>query len=333
VTDLYKQYAPDKVNTVDALLKQHKGKEEELIKKIKAKYGGGGGGGGENKEAPRKEEPAKRVMPVARPKDVVWREKVLAFYEKYLPNKLKQNGGDVDIDQLLAKYKGKEQTLLDTLEKKYGGGASSSSTETPSSSSSTSSSYRDRLVDFYTKYAPDKISTVDANLAKFKGKEDQMFEALNRKYADVIKEKEQQASTTPSEPDYKARLTEFYTNYAPDKLSTVDANLAKFKGKEEQMFSALNRKYADQIAEKEKEKNKPTEKENDVASKTPAGDESNVHRQRLVDFYTQYAPDKLGGVDSTLEKCKGKEEKMFEVLEKKYAEEIRKKKRRIVVKG
>jgi len=52
VTDLYKEYAPDKVNTVDALLKQHKGKEEELIKKIKAKYGGGGGG--ENKEAPKK---------------------------------------------------------------------------------------------------------------------------------------------------------------------------------------------------------------------------------------------------------------------------------------
>jgi len=52
VTDLYKEYAPDKVNTVDALLKQHKGKEEELIKKIKAKYGSGGGG--ENKEAPKK---------------------------------------------------------------------------------------------------------------------------------------------------------------------------------------------------------------------------------------------------------------------------------------
>jgi len=56
-------------------------------------------------------------MPVARPKDVVWREKVQTFYEKYLPQKLKANGGDVDIDQLLQKYKGKEQQLLDTLEK------------------------------------------------------------------------------------------------------------------------------------------------------------------------------------------------------------------------
>jgi len=46
LVDLYKEYAPEKVGTIDALLKQHKGKEEELIKKVKAKYAGGGGGGG-----------------------------------------------------------------------------------------------------------------------------------------------------------------------------------------------------------------------------------------------------------------------------------------------
>ena len=37
------------------------------------------------------------------------------------------------------------------------------------------------------------------------------------------------------------------------------------------------------------------------------------HRQRLVDFYTQYGmTDKLDGVDAALDKWKGREERMFD---------------------
>jgi len=51
----------------------------------------------------------------------------------------------------------------------------------------------------------------------------------------------------------------------------------------------------------------------------------NPHRQRLVEFYTNYAPDKLSGVDGALEKYKGKEDEMFKLLEKKYAPQIKEK--------
>ena len=48
------------------------------------------------------------------------------------------------------------------------------------------------------------------------------------------------------------------------------------------------------------------------------------HRQRLVDFYTQYGlTDKLDGVDAALDKWKGREERMFDKLYEKYDAEIR----------
>jgi len=51
----------------------------------------------------------------------------------------------------------------------------------------TRSQYRRRLVDFYEKYGlADKLDGVDAALDKWKGREEKMFTALNKKYQDVI---------------------------------------------------------------------------------------------------------------------------------------------------
>mmetsp|Transcript_21709 Transcript_21709/g.32944 ORF Transcript_21709/g.32944 Transcript_21709/m.32944 type:complete len:625 (-) Transcript_21709:62-1936(-) len=43
-----------------------------------------------------------------------------------------------------------------------------------------------------------------------------------------------------------------------------------------------------------------------------------THRQRLVEFYKKYNPEKLSSVDATLKKYEGKEEEMFAKLQKKY---------------
>jgi cyclophilin family peptidyl-prolyl cis-trans isomerase len=43
--------------------------------------------------------------------------------------------------------------------------------------------FRDRLVAFYEKYNPSKLSTVDETLKKYHGKEDEMFRKLEAKYA------------------------------------------------------------------------------------------------------------------------------------------------------
>jgi hypothetical protein len=44
------------------------------------------------------------------------------------------------------------------------------------------SPYRDRLVRFYQRYNGEQLSTVDATLAKFGGREEELFQALVHKY-------------------------------------------------------------------------------------------------------------------------------------------------------
>ena len=48
--------------------------------------------------------------------------------------------------------------------------------------SSEPSSYRDKLVTFYKKYNPAKISSIDSTLETYKGREDILFQKLNKKY-------------------------------------------------------------------------------------------------------------------------------------------------------
>ncbi len=46
-----------------------------------------------------------------------------------------------------------------------------------------------------------------------------------------------------SDPNYRALLVAFYTKHAPEKVSAVDATLAKYVGKEKELFEALAAKY------------------------------------------------------------------------------------------
>ena len=49
-------------------------------------------------------------------------------------------------------------------------------------SNKSSSSFRERLIEFYKKYNPNKVKDVDSNLQKFKGREEEMFTKLHTKY-------------------------------------------------------------------------------------------------------------------------------------------------------
>jgi hypothetical protein len=46
-----------------------------------------------------------------------------------------------------------------------------------------------------------------------------------------------------SNGSYREKLTTFYQTHAPDKLSTVDAMLQSYKGREAQLFKMLEQKY------------------------------------------------------------------------------------------
>jgi len=55
--------------------------------------------------------------------------------------------------------------------------------------------------------------------------------------------KTQEAQSSGGDVDYKANLTEFYKEHNPDKLSAVQSNLDKYKGKEDELFRKLYQKY------------------------------------------------------------------------------------------
>eukprot|EP01064_Diplonema_japonicum_P009220 TRINITY_DN16697_c0_g1_i1.p1 TRINITY_DN16697_c0_g1~~TRINITY_DN16697_c0_g1_i1.p1 ORF type:complete len:587 (+),score=88.85 TRINITY_DN16697_c0_g1_i1:43-1803(+) len=111
--------------------------------------------------------------------------------------------------------------------------------------------YRARLVRFYEHYDASKLVIIDDMLEDAEGGEEMMFAALVKihgpepvPYMDVNSHK--------PDLDYRRRLTNMYTCFAPDKLSDVDELLEAHAGREETLLSALVAKYgpepADQLA-------------------------------------------------------------------------------------
>ncbi len=46
-----------------------------------------------------------------------------------------------------------------------------------------------------------------------------------------------------SSSSYRPCLVEYYADWAPEKLGSVDATLKKYEGREKQMFGQLQKKY------------------------------------------------------------------------------------------
>lgn len=135
------------------------------------------------------------------------RERVLRFYRKYNADKLHE------VDGVLERFKGKEATLFAALEKKYGPEPSADEdlSAPPASSSSNSAS----------------------NSKKSK---------KSKKAAAVAEEKAPETSSVVTDFNHK-RLLAFYGRYNPEKVGDVPMVLAKYKGKEAQLFDALVKKY------------------------------------------------------------------------------------------
>ena len=50
-----------------------------------------------------------------------------------------------------------------------------------------------------------------------------------------------------SDSHYRPCLQEYYADWAPEKLGTLDDTLLKFEGREKQLFAKLNKKYGKQV--------------------------------------------------------------------------------------
>jgi hypothetical protein len=112
--------------------------------------------------------------------------------------------------------------------------------------------YRARLTCLFETYEPAKLPSVEKLLAKFAGREEELLTSLAGTYGpetggpDVMDSPATLApSAAGSSPDsvYRARLTRLFETYEPTKLPSVDKLLAKFAGREEQVFAALVAKW------------------------------------------------------------------------------------------
>lgn len=141
------------------------------------------------------------------------RDRLVAFYSTYNIAKLP------DVDRILEQYKGNENALMAALTKKYGPEptfplplpkgegpavvprpADSAALLSPPDSSAAAVkaaefsgasgrclenetyAFRDRFVNFYRKYNPEKLTDVPSILAKFHGQEDAVLTAMIKKY-------------------------------------------------------------------------------------------------------------------------------------------------------
>ncbi|KAI9917151.1 hypothetical protein PsorP6_013091 [Peronosclerospora sorghi] len=118
------------------------------------------------------------------------RERLTRFYQKYNPDKVHE------IDGVLERFKGRETQLFSKLVKKYGPEPAADEIVDAATTAETEKVAVDvnekplevqdlnhqRLLDFYQKYNPEKVGDVAQVLAKYKGKESMLFDALVKKY-------------------------------------------------------------------------------------------------------------------------------------------------------
>jgi hypothetical protein len=359
VKALYDKYDPEKSASTDATLAKYAGKEEQLLKALVKKYGPE-----PEVTAASASSPPAAAAPAATPtaappaaaaaedhqgaSPLSHKDRLAALYAKYDPEKVSQ------VDSTLAKYAGKEEQMLKALVKKYGPEPTPPATPrvpaspaapAPSAAAASGSpqqtpradlSHRDRVKALYDKYDPEKSATTDATLAKYAGKEEQLIKALVKKYGP-----EPEAPAAAAEPStaapagepaaartHRERVKAMYDQYDPDKSATVDATLAKYVGKEEQLIKALVKKYGPEpegapsaAASPAASPAKAAPPVATTAAVAAAPPKPLTHRDRVKALYEKYDPEKSASTDATLAKYAGKEEQLIKALVKKYGPE------------
>ena len=366
---LVKKYQSDKYEQVPAMMEKYKGKEEQLIASLVKKFGPEPTEAldiGDGMVAAPEPRPAKAPYNNPFPP----RERLVRFYTKYQQDKL---AGDT-VEKALKKYEGDEELMFATLVKKYGpeplpdevlpplaSGSQAPPPSTPAGIPDPTNPYEARLIRFYQKYQPDKLSNVAKALETYKGREETMFETLVKKYGaeplpdevlpPVPGTQPAGAATPAAAPNapppaatastnpYEARLIRFYQKYQPDKLNNVAKALETFKGREEAMFETLVKKYGPEPPQPVDEPSNqapvtvvaPSSPVDQPPASSSSSSSSSLpptmplgsdHRNRLIRIYMRYATEKsLTDVDKALTQFQGREAVMFDMLVKKYGPE------------
>ena len=263
---------------VDDELEQWKGREDDLLTELKAKYG------------------------AAPP---TFRQRVAAMYCKYNPSKLST------LQDAMLQYRNREVQLLAALVQKYGPEPLDAASGPKPSAEET----RERVVRMYRKYNPQRLDTVDKSMEVYKGQEQNLIDALVQKYgpeppqtqADLTQDDSLQPapSMLVSDP-FRDRLSAFYLRYNPGKLQSVPDALQKYAGREEELMEQLVRKYGPEPTFA----SPPQSPRPDPLAR--------IRQRIKELFELNGLSEKLGAIDDLLALNKGAEDQLLEALELKY---------------
>ncbi|KAL9181671.1 hypothetical protein ACHAXT_012014 [Thalassiosira profunda] len=172
--------------------------------------------------------------------------------------------------------------------------------------------YRRLLTLFFQKYDKKRANEVDALLKKHAGKESKLMLLLARKYdgSNALNAVFSKAVTDAHFEDHLA-LTQLYLSvFYPQDIAQAEALCAKYKGKEDTLFTKLSSNFCAL---------NPLKKKDDA--KEPALTPQPVdYKGLLTAFFQEHDEAKVEEAEAMLAKCpRGKEEVLFSVLASQYS--------------
>jgi hypothetical protein len=335
LTKFYQEFNPEKLAEVDEKLKTFKGKEEELFVRLFAKYG----------KASVSDEDVQKFLKtgVLLPVKPVAGGGITGF----------ASAGQTEKPSLFGqKSTGSFETKPTpaVASGPFGNAAAFASQIKPSNVFSSSAigttsvtatnkfgqpagDYRSRLIEFYQKHNPSKLNDVDSTLQKYKGQEEKLFQNLAIKYKVSSTTTSGGPATTGAFGGPKVSATPAVSPFgnanafAPKSTGTTAAfgapsNLGAFgsTGTGTGGFPTPQTTVFGNTSGLGSGNGFGGAQPASNGFGTPSGGfgAGGNHRERLIQFYTKYNPDKLKDVDSTLAKYQGREVTLFEMLENKY---------------
>uniref|UniRef100_M4B520 RanBP2-type domain-containing protein n=1 Tax=Hyaloperonospora arabidopsidis (strain Emoy2) TaxID=559515 RepID=M4B520_HYAAE len=228
--------------------------------------------------------------------------------------------------------------------------------------------YRQKLVDFYQKYNPSKLSSVDATLQKYKGNEEKLFQSLATKYkVDVsnvsgVSVLPASPAVQPAKPNAAASpfgkpgaFSAPITSSGPSFGSTSSVGFGGTPSPAATPFGTAATPASSPFGAPSSQsaggfgsagfgsgfQSTPTTTSSPFGATTTgfgattgggfgavtsgglgATPSGSNYREKLTAFYQQHNPAKLSSVDATLEKYRGREDHLFAMLEQKYMKKI-----------
>jgi len=208
ISEIYQEHNKEKLGEIDELLKKYSGKEKTLYLAVCHKYKIEPKLPGQKKGKKAAEADAEKAH---EEKLKVMRPLIVEIYQEHKPEKLD------DVDQLLAKYKGREELLYHGICEKYG------------------------VEPKIPKPAPAGATEVGTEGAAKTAADGSTAEASAGTAEGSAKEKE--GGTNSVRQAYSDLIREVYREHNPSKLDSVDTLLGKYVNQEQDLYLTICKKY------------------------------------------------------------------------------------------